>query len=402
MSTKSQLLERNIATIYPSKDSLVKKLDSGKKLKIYLGIDPTSPEIHIGNAIALWKLKEFQDEGHIVTLLVGDFTGMIGDPTDKTAIRKRMNREDLVKNSQKYKSQASKILNFEGKNPAKLELNSRWLSKLSLEEILELLGYFTVQQLIERDMFQKRIGENKPIGLNEFIYPLLHGYDSVALDTDIEIGGTDQTFNMLAGRTLMKSMKNKEKFIITFPLLEGTDGRKMSKSYGNTIGITNKPNDMFGKVMSISDDFIIKYFQLTTKKSLGEISIIKKSIEEKSKNPMEIKKDLAFEVVKIYHGESEAKKASTEFEKVFQKGERTKEIETVSMEKSILPKSFAYIANASGATPSVSAAINLAKNRGLKFDGNLVENPLDKFSISSESGTIIDVGKRRSYKITWE
>ena len=231
----NHLLEKNIDSIYPSRDALEAKLKSDKQLKIYLGIDPTSPEIHIGNAIALWKLKEFQSAGHTVILLVGDFTGMVGDPSDKTATRKKLTREEVLTNAKTYKDQASKILNFSGKNPARLEFNSAWLSKLTFEDIIELSANFTVQQMIERDMFQKRLEEKKPIGIHEFLYPLMQGYDSVAMDIDIELGGTDQAFNMLIGRTLMKIIKSKEKFVLTLPLLEGTDGRKMSKSYDNTI-----------------------------------------------------------------------------------------------------------------------------------------------------------------------
>ncbi len=398
---ESTLLEKNIEAIYPSKKALSAKLRSGKMLKIYLGIDPTSPEIHIGNAIALWKLKEFQKLGHVVILLIGDFTGMIGDPSDKTAMRKKMSREEVLENTRGYKKQASKILDFTGKNPAKLEFNSDWLSKLSLEDLIELAGNFTVQQLIERDMFQKRISEERPIGLHEFLYPLLQGYDSVVMDIDIEIGGTDQTFNMLVGRTLVKKIKNKEKFVITLPLLPGPDRRKMSKSYDNTIGITEKPNQIFGKVMSLKDELIIKYFNLCTEFPKEKIEKIATQLQMRAINPMEVKKKLAFEVVKSYHGEKSAEKAQKEFTLVFQKGGRTRDIEVVEKPISILPKSYASLATIVKATPSVSEAVRLVKNKGLKFDGKLISEPRKKLTKPKSNQTIIDVGKRKSVKIIW-
>jgi len=395
------LLERNIAAVYPSKDSLNKALEAKNILKIYLGIDPTSPEIHIGNAIALWKLKEFQDAGHLIILLIGDFTGRIGDPSDKSAMRKKLTQEEVRENAKAYQEQASKIINFSGKNPAKLAFNSQWLSKLNFEDIIELTANFTVQQMIERDMFQKRLQENKPIGLHEFLYPLMQGYDSVALDVDIEIGGTDQTFNMLVGRDLLKIMKNKEKFVLALPLLEGTDGRKMSKSYENTINLNDSPQNMYGKVMSLKDELIIKYFELCTPLSSKEIRALSEKLKSKSSNPMDIKKRLAFEITKIYYGDNKAKKAETEFSNVFQKGERTKDVETVKLDRSILPKSYAALANASGATPSVSSAISMAGNKGLKFDGEVINNPLEIVEEVNQPGTVIDIGKRKSVKIIW-
>jgi len=398
----NQLLEKNIDSIYPSRDALEAKLKSDKQLKIYLGIDPTSPEIHIGNAIALWKLKEFQSAGHTVILLVGDFTGMVGDPSDKTATRKKLTREEVLTNAKTYKDQASKILNFSGKNPARLEFNSAWLSKLTFEDIIELSANFTVQQMIERDMFQKRLEEKKPIGIHEFLYPLMQGYDSVAMDIDIELGGTDQAFNMLIGRTLMKIIKSKEKFVLTLPLLEGTDGRKMSKSYDNTIALNDSPNNMYGKIMSLKDELIVKYFELCTDMEEKDLKHSKHQLEDKSVNPMDLKKKLAFEITKRYHGKSEAEKAEKEFVRVFQKRGGPSEIQEITLSKSILPISYAALANASGATPSVSAAVSLSENRGLKVDRNIITDPREMFSEPSSMGTVIDIGKRKSVKIIWK
>ena len=398
----NQLLEKNIDSIYPSRDALEAKLKSDKQLKIYLGIDPTSPEIHIGNAIALWKLKEFQSAGHTVILLVGDFTGMVGDPSDKTATRKKLTREEVLTNAKTYKDQASKILNFSGKNPARLEFNSAWLSKLTFEDIIELSANFTVQQMIERDMFQKRLEEKKPIGIHEFLYPLMQGYDSVAMDIDIELGGTDQAFNMLIGRTLTKIIKSKEKFVLTLPLLEGTDGRKMSKSYDNTIALNDSPNNMYGKIMSLKDELIVKYFELCTDMEEKDLKHSKHQLEDKSVNPMDLKKKLAFEITKRYHGKSEAEKAEKEFVRVFQKRGGPSEIQEITLSKSILPISYAALANASGATPSVSAAVSLSENRGLKVDRNIITDPREMFSEPSSMGTVIDIGKRKSVKIIWK
>ncbi len=290
-----EITTRNIDTIYPSKKALIEKLSGKQKLKIYLGIDPSSTKIHLGNAIALRKLREFQNLGHKIILLIGDFTGMIGDPTDRNAARKPLTREEVLVNAADYKQQAEKILNFSGKNPAEVRYNSHWLSKLTFEEIIKLTAHFTVQQMLERDMFQKRLTENKPIGLHEFLYPLMQGYDSVAMDVDIEIGGSDQTFNMLVGRQLLRDLNGKEKFVITLPLLEGTDGRKMSKSFNNSIDLTDTPNDIYGKIMSLKDDLILKFFEMTTEIPIGELKAIRNKFKEN--NPINLKKKLAFTIV---------------------------------------------------------------------------------------------------------
>ena len=401
MRKELDILESNIENIYPSKEALLRKLQSDNKLKVYLGIDATSPEIHIGHAVALWKLRRFQDAGQKVILLVGDFTGMIGDPSDKTAVRKKLSREEVLENAHQFKSQASRILNFSGKNPAGLEFNSRWLSKLSLEDLIELAGNFTVQQLIERDMFRKRLTERRPIGLHEFLYPILQGYDSVALDVDVEIGGSDQTFNMLIGRQLLKTLKNKEKFVISLPLLPGTNGKKMSKSENNIIGTEESPNEMYGKVMSLRDELTTKYFKLCTLLSKDEVTKIEEELAENKKNTMEAKKRLAFEIVKLYHGEKVAFAAQNEFVNVFQKGARSSNVVVVEKPRSILPTSYAKVATISGGTKSISEAIRLAENKGLKIDGKSINNAREKLVEPAGDETIIDIGKRKSIKIIW-
>ncbi len=310
-----QLLHRGVQDIVPRK-GLEDKIKAGKKLKVYLGIDPTSTNIHLGNAVPLRKLRDFQEAGHEVIFLVGSFTALIGDTSDKEAMRVPLTQAQIESNFQTYKEQASKILDF---SRAKILYNGDWLSDLSFQNIVELAQNFTVQQMIERDMYQKRLKAGKPIGLHEFMYPLMQGYDSVHMEVDLEIGGNDQLFNMLAGRTLLQAYKQKEKHVLTTPLIEGTDGRKMSKSYGNTINLTDSPKDMFGRGMSISDDLIVKYLLLCTDLPLKEIDAMDQAMKN-GENPRDAKVKLAMELVRMYHGEEQANQAYNDFVSVFKKG----------------------------------------------------------------------------------
>lgn len=398
---KFEQLSRYLTKVYPSQKTLEERLENSEILKIYLGIDPTSPNIHLGNTISLLILRQFQDWGHKIVLVFGDFTGSIGDPSGHDQRRKPFDSEQLLNNTSLYKDQVGKILDFE-KNPPEIIFNSKWWSKLNLKDFFEILNKFTVSQLIERNLFQQRIKNNQPIAISEFLYPILQGYDSVELDTDIEIGGNDQTFNMLIGREMLRSFKKKEKIVLATPLLEGTDGRKMSKSYGNTVDLSIDPNDMFGKIMSIRDDLIIKYMLLATIIEKGEIEKIESELKSSKINPMEAKKKLAFSVVSLYHGDEKAKKSQLEFGRVIKMGEQPSNIPEVRESKTTLPKSFASLATVAGVTPSVSAAIRLAENRGLKFDGKLVTEPRQLFNTPSNQGTIINAGKRNYAKIIWE
>lgn len=392
MNYLEEILNRNTAKIFPNKKDLLAKLQTSKKLRIYLGIDPSSSKIHLGNAIALRKLAEFQNLGHKIILLIGDFTGMIGDPTDKSATRLPLTREQVLENAKDYKNQSAKILNFSGKNPAEIAYNSTWLANLNFSEIVKLSSNFTVSQLLERDMFQERMKKNKPIGLHEFLYPVMQGYDSVMLDVDMEVGGTDQTFNMLVGRHLQKLLNNKEKFVLTLPLLEGLDGRKMSKSFNNSIDIDEKPIDMFGKLMGIDDNLVQKYFEMCTDLSLVEIEEIKKQLAKN--NPIEFKKKLAHEVTRIYHGEAEANAAEKYFEEVIQRGSLPKEIEEVKFAKETLPKPYLYFLIETGLCRSNSEAIRLGQQGGISFDNQKITNVQENFSTDKNS-VIIKVGKRR-------
>ncbi len=307
-----ELLTRGVSAIFPNADFLRGELQSGKRLRLYLGIDPTAPSLHIGHVGPLLKLRQFQDLGHEVILLIGDFTGMIGDPTDKTATRKKLTREEVVTNASLYQEQAGTIVRWSGKNAARLEYNSHWLSKLTFEEVLELSSYMTVEQLLKRDMFEKRMADGKPIYLHEFLYPLMQGYDSVAMEVDGELGGNDQTFNMLAGRTLEKQIKNKEKFVLAMKLLEGGGGKKMGKTEGNAVFLSDSPEEMFGKVMSWEDGLIVPALELITTAPLEEIKNIEASLASGS-NPKDAKAHLAKEIVALFHGKERAEEATSNF-----------------------------------------------------------------------------------------
>lgn len=317
MDKIEELLTRGVDKIYPSKESLEQVLRGGKKLKLYQGFDPTGEKLHIGHMVGLRKHRQWQDLGHEVIFLIGDGTGEAGDPTGKKKTREKFfTSEELRENSKGYLEQAKKIVRFDGPNPIKIMYNADWLNKLTKTDILNIAQHFSVQQLIERDMFQERLKAGESINLREFLYPLLQGYDSVAMDVDLELGGSDQTFNMLAGRTLLKAMKGKEKFVMTTPLLSDSKGVKIGKSEGNVIGLTDPAGELFGKVMALGDDAIIPIFKLLTDTPMEEIEAF-----DLKKNPMELKKRVAGILVTNLHSEKEAKEAEESFSNTFQKGE---------------------------------------------------------------------------------
>jgi len=391
-----ELLDRGVETIYPNRKTLEKALISGKKLKIYNGIDPSNPNLHLGNAAVLRKLRQFQGLGHKVILLIGDFTGRIGDPSDKSATRPQLSHQQVLKNAKNYKEQASKILDFKSKNNlCEIKFNSHWLDKLTNKDMIKLAGCFTVQQIIERDLFQKRLKEKKPIGLHEFLYPLYQGYDSVAMDVDMEIGGVDQTFNMLIGRTLVDIYRHKEKFVLTIPLLPGPDGRKMSKSWGNVINMLDSPGEMYGKVMSIKDELISVYFELCTDISNRKLREIKRKLKTRAVNFRGLKSELAKEVVTVYHGEKAALDAEKEFDRIFKEKKIPKKISGIKiLEKEIsLPQLLVRMKFVS----SKSEARRLILQKGVKIDG-LIESDWQKI-IKIKKKMIIQVGKRKFAKI---
>lgn len=321
-----ELLTRGVEHIYPSREFLEKELKSGRRLSLYLGIDPTGPTLHLGHIIPLLKLRQFQELGHHIIWLIGDVTATIGDPTDKMATRVPLTQEQVIANAKHYKEQASRIISFKGENPATLRYNSEWLAGLSMRDTFQILSHLTYAQTIKRDMFQKRMDEGKDLFLHEFLYPMMQGYDSVAMDVDGEVGGNDQMYNMLIGRDLMKRMKNKEKFVITMKLLTDTSGKKMGKTEGNMVSLLDTPADMFGKIMSWPDGMILTSFELCTVISNPEIAEIKKLLEQGG-NPKEAKMRLAEAVVSLLHGEDEAKKARSAFVSAFTDGKPQEFIE---------------------------------------------------------------------------
>jgi tyrosyl-tRNA synthetase len=387
-----EFLTRGVENVYPSQDFLEARLKGGKQLTIYLGIDPTGPTLHLGHAINLRKLKLFQELGHKVILLIGDFTGMIGDPTDKSATRKMLTREQVLENAKLYQEQASKFISFGGENAAELKYNTDWLGKLTFGDVISLAANFSVQQMLVRDMFKKRMEDDKTIGLHEFLYPLMQAYDSVAMDVDGEIGGNDQTFNMLAGRDLMKSLKNKEKFVITMKLLTDPTGKKMGKSEGNMITLLDSADEMFGKVMSWTDEMIDGGFEILTDVSAEEIGIIKKD----NSNPRDQKARLAFEVVKIFHSESDAQKAQENFDKQFRDKEVPEEI--VEHKLSFGPMSIVDVLVETGLASSKSEARRLIDGGGVKVDGEVVKD-YESVVESKPEGTLIQKGKRGFVKV---
>ena len=378
----NELLNRGIENIFV-KEELKKKLLSGKKLKIYLGIDPTGPTLHMGHAIPLKKLKEFQELGHQVILLMGDFTAMIGDPTDKMAARKQLSHKEVLNNLKKYKKQASIFLKFTGDNKAEFKFNSKWLARMNFEDVLNLASKMTVDQMLKRDMFVKRNEEGKPIFIHEFMYPLMQGYDGVAMKVDIEIGGNDQMFNMLTGRHLSFHILNKDKSVITMKLLEDNTGKKMGKTEGNMITFEDAPSDMFGKVMSWNDSLIKKGFELCT-------DVTKINTEE---NPRDLKMKLAYEIVKIYHGEKKAKEAEENFVKTFQRKEIPDEIEEIKGTGEL-----GRVLLENKIVSSMSEWRRLVEEGAIKkLDANK-EEKINDFKVIASSG-VYKIGKKRFVKI---
>ena len=386
-----EVLTRGVAEILPNKEGLV-KLMKKKRIYLYLGIDPTSPELHLGHAIPLRKLKQFQELGHNVIFLIGTFTAQIGDPSERDEKRKPLSLGQIEKNMATYKKQASKILDF---SKIKIKYNADWLSKLSFQDLAKLTSYFTISQLLERDMFQRRLKRRKEVWVNELLYPLMQGYDSVAMNVDLEVGSTDQTFNMLVGRKLQKIYNKKEKFILTTPMLLGLDGQKMSKTFRNTVNLTDKPGDMYGKLMSLRDELITQYFKLCTEVPLKEIKVIEEELKQKKINPRDLKAKLAKEIVKLYHGERKAILAEEEFNRIFKEKKLPSKIPVFKTSKKVL--NILDLIFESGLVSSKSQAKRLVLEKGVKIDRKLKTNWKEKIKI--KDGMILQVGKRKFIKI---
>lgn len=328
--TTKQVLTRGVAEVLPDKKTLT-ELMKKKKIRLYLGIDPTGAELTLGHSVVLRKLQQFAELGHEVILLIGGGTVKIGDPTGKDSTRPELTNEQIQENFKDWRSQASKVLDFD-----KIEIrnNADWLDELDYSQMIKLMAKITIQQLLERDMFQERIEQGRPIHGHEIMYPMMQGYDSVVMDVDLEIGGTDQTFNMMMGRTLQKTYNNKEKWVLTTPIIDGLDGRKMSKSYGNYVALTENPIDMYGKLMRISDDMIIDYFTALTDVPLEEIKQMKQAMAD-GENPMQFKKKLALTITEMYHDAKKAQQAEQHFEKTVQGDKIPAEIPQVAIPQDV-------------------------------------------------------------------
>ncbi len=389
-----ELLTRSVDMVYPTKEALEKVLLSGKRIRLYLGIDPTSPHLHLGHAENILMLRRFQDLGHEVILLMGDFTGRIGDPTDKMAARTQLTEAQVKENLKTFKAQASKVLRFTGTNAAKIKFNADWNAKLTFEDVIRLAANFTVQQMIERSMFQERIKAGKPIGLHEFFYPLMQGYDSVAMDVDLEIGGTDQTFNMLAGRTLMKSMRNKEKFVIANRLIEDpVTGKKMSKTEGTVVNLDDAPNDMFGKMMALPDGLAFTVAELSTTMPTDKVRELYNEVK-KGVNPRDAKLVIAEETVALYHSREEAKTAKEEWVRVFSKKERPEDAPKLALSNNKLTVIELLLA---AGVESKSEARRLIEQKAVKI--NDAVHSEGSATVTLHAGDIVRIGKHRFFEI---
>jgi len=373
--TIQEVLTKQVAEVLPSRKGL-EDLMRKRKIRLYFGVDPTGTDLHLGHAVVLRKLREFQELGHEVILLFGTFTGLIGDPSGRDKAREPLSLAKVKTNMATYKKQAGRILDI---TKVKVKNNGDWLAKLKPEEFLRIASYFTTSQLLERDMFQNRLKKGEEVWVNELLYPLMQGYDSVAMDVDLEIGATDQTFNMLVGRRLQR----KEKFVLTTPLLLGLDGRKMSKSYENTVNILDSPQEMYGKLMSMKDDLIGHYFELCTDE------------EVKGLPPRDAKARLAKEIVSLYHSKQAAEKAEKEFQRVFQERRTPSDIAKLAVPQSTL--NLTDLVVRAGFANSKSAAQRLIKQGGIKVDGVMVKDP--GLVISLQKGMVVQAGKRRFIKI---
>lgn len=384
-----ELLTRGVTHVI-ERDNLEKVLKSGKKLRIKHGIDPTGPKLHIGRGTVLWALRKLQDMGHTIVLIVGDFTAQIGDASDKDAARQPLTPEQIKENLKTYKKQLGKIINLE---KAEIHYNSAWLGKTSGQEILQGAMEFTIAQMIERENFRDRFKAEKPIGVHELLYPILQGLDSVAIKADLEIGGNDQLFNMMAGRILQKRRGQKPQDVMTFELIEGTDGRKMSTSWGNVILIDDRPEDMYGKIMSIKDDLIIKYLMLITDIPIDEVKRYEKELKDGA-NPRNIKAKLAFEITKRYNGSKEAEEAAREFDQIFKNKEKPTKIPKAKYSKGA---KIVDVLVGSRVVNSKSEVRRLIQQGGVKVDDKVIH---DIDYILEKGKHTVQVGKRRFIELS--
>ncbi len=386
-----ELLVRGVANIIPSRD-LLKKALSERKLNVYLGIDPTATKIHLGHAVPLRILQKLADLGHNVTFLIGDFTALIGDTSDKDTERPVLTIDQIEENFKTYKKQAEKILDF---SKVKVVHNSEWLSKLTFEDVVKLTQNFSIGDFISRELIKKRLNDGSRVGLHEVLYPVMQGYDSYFMDTDLQLGGTDQTFNMQAGRALQQKLRGKETFVLATEFLMGTDGRKMSKSWGNAIWLDESPNEMFRQVMAINDDVILDYFKLGTNVTLDQITAIEKRLKD-GENPIKVKKELAFLIVGELHNEKAAEEAAENFKKTVQEHEMPQEIPTAELSADDHLQISELLVKL-GITDSRAAAKRLVEQGGVLVNDEIIEQPNQE--IIPEDNMIIKAGKKHFVRI---
>jgi len=387
-----EVLTRGVEKIIDEKhfrDALL----SGKKLRIKHGVDPTGDKIHLGRATQLWKLKQFQDLGHKIVLIIGDFTALIGDPSDKPEGRKSLTEKDIKKNMRAYLDQFAKILDIK---KTEVHYNSEWFSKMPLKEFLSLASAFSVQQLVQRRNFKERWTKKEPISLKEITYPLLQGYDSVMLKADVELGGYDQLFNLNSGRDIQRLFEQKPQDVITLKMLYGLDNRKMSTSWGNVVNIVDSPNEMYGKLMSMKDETIADYFELCTPISKEELAEIKKQLKEGNVNPKDLKVKLALLIVSLYHGKTASQKAEKEFKKIFKNKELPSDIKTFFAPKNIYP--IAELLASLELAKSKTGARRLIEQGGVKIDSKIEKD--FRRNIKVKEGMIVQVGKRKFARLT--
>lgn len=395
-SVIEEVLARSIAGILPSKEDFKKTLASGRRLSFYVGIDPTADYVHLGHSTNYLLLERLHAMGHRIIVLVGDFTAMIGDPSDKTSMRVQLTADEVEENLRSFKHQIGKILNFEDKeNPIEFKFNSEWLSKLTFADTVELASNFTVQQMVERDAFKKRLAAEKPLFVHEFFYPLMQGYDSVALEVDVEIGGTDQTFNMLAGRTLLKRFKNKEKFVITTTLLENpeTGEKLMSKSLGTGVGLNESAKSMFIKTMQLADAGILQVFTDCTRLSLEEIDTYRRRLKA-GENPRDVKLALATEIVRMYHGEEAAQKAQQDWISEVSQKSVADDIKILTVAN---PVNLIDVIADAGIVDSRGKARRLVVQGAVRINDTRVEPETEEIVVTSDS--VLRVGKKHSFKL---
>ncbi|MCJ0222391.1 tyrosine--tRNA ligase [Clostridioides difficile] len=374
------------------REKLIKSEKEGKPMIVKLGLDPSAPDIHLGHTVVLRKMKQLQDLGHQIVIIIGDFTGKIGDPTGKSKARKALTTEQVLANAKTYEEQIFKVLD---KEKTIIRFNSEWLAKLNFEDVIKLAATITVARMLEREDFKKRYEGQMPISVHEFFYPLMQAYDSIALEADIELGGTDQRFNLLMGRSLQREFGMESQIVIMMPLIEGLDGKeKMSKSLGNYIGIDEEAGIMYQKSMEIPDELIIKYYNLVTDVHPDEVNKIESQLKEGSVNPRDIKMNLAREIVTLYHGEESAKEAEERFKSVFQKGQIPEDIQTIQVKEDGFDLIEVLVSNE--IVKSKSEVRRLASQGGVKVNGEKVE---DLSTIVKESELVVQIGKKKFVKI---